>query len=97
MENEVIFHPQARVELISALEWYEKQQAGQSRRFWVEYSNCVEGIRNNPLLFPVVYGKYRRLVMRNFPYNIVFQFKQPVVLIVSVFHQKRNPLKWKKR
>lgn len=55
-----------------AFEWYEKQR----RRLGFEFLDCVEVSINNILNFPemyeVCYSKFRRCVIRRFPFSIFY-------------------------
>ena len=97
MENKITLRPFAKLELGKALIWYEHQQLGLAKKFWKEYSSCIELIIFNPHLFPIHYKNYRKIVMKNFPYSIIYFHDKSEIVVLAVFHQKRNPKTWKRR
>ena len=44
-----------------------------------------------------VNNKYRRALVKRFPYAVFFSFEGECVTIHSVFHTSQNPKKWMKR
>ncbi len=64
----VILTQIARIELIEAQDWYEREAAGLGRRFREAIDVLVGRISNNPRQFPIVYKNARRALLRHFPY-----------------------------
>lgn len=87
------FHQKAHFEFIESYRWYELKQKGLGDRFM----NCVEErltrISQQPELYPKKHRNLREIKVRNFPYSIVYEYfeKLNVILIVAVYHNKRNP------
>lgn len=93
----VRFHSDAADEFIQAIAWYEQQEPGLGRRF----SNAVQASIDLASLFPTVgtpyRGKSRRILLKDFPYFIVYTFIDEVLLIVAVAHFRRKAGYWSKR
>jgi plasmid stabilization system protein ParE len=58
---------------------------------------AFSSINRNPLQFPQVYGEMRRAVLRRFPYSILFKVSDEEIVVLSVFHSRRDPKRWKSR
>jgi plasmid stabilization system protein ParE len=96
VENFVI-RPLAVQDMQEGFDWYESKSAGLGREFLEAIDLCFSAIRKNPKAFTPVKEKYRRALVKRFPYAIYFRFEDDCVTIHSVFHTSQNPRKWMKR
>jgi len=86
----------ALAELSEAAEFYEKRVPGLGVDFLDEVDRAIERI----MFFPEAWAKlgenYRRCSLRRFPYFLVYIFSaEQGVIIISVFHQSREPGSWR--
>ncbi len=86
----------ALVELGDAAEFYEGRVAGLGADFLDEVDAAIERICR----FPEAWGRlgedYRRCSLRRFPFFIIYMIEPDGgILIVSVFHQSREPGTWR--
>lgn len=97
MARELIIRPDAESELAEAFGWYEDQVSG----LGADYLNVVEaallGIKRNPETYPVVHKSIRRCLIRRFPYSIFYLVEPTRIIVLAVFHVRRNPKHWKIR
>lgn len=95
--KEVDFIPEARQDVAAASGWYEEQ----SRGLGLEFLRCLEAgvlfIQRHPLMYPAVFGEYRRAILRRFPYAVFYQVEPDRVVVYAVFHCSQNPAKWRAR
>jgi len=84
----------ARLEIFEAWKWYEKQKTGLGDRFEDEVFRKIALIEANPFHYPLK-KKAREAVIDDFPFLIVYRVNknQKLIMIVSVFHTSRNPVK----
>ena len=47
--------------------------------------------------FPVVYQDVRRALTKRFPYGIYFVLDDSRIIVIAIFHAKRNPKTWQRR
>ena len=89
------FSSRAQKEILQAWTWYEDRQAGLGDRFVDEVKKRIYEIEQNPERYPQRKTPYRETGLKIFPYLIVYRVKKKhaIVIIVSVFHAKRNPMK----
>jgi toxin ParE1/3/4 len=97
MAHPIELFPIAEVEFLEAVDWYDEQSEGLGKVFARAFDQVVTAISQRPLSFPLEYGNKRKAVMQKFPYVIFFEIYPDIVLILSVFHTKRNPKEWQKR
>jgi len=84
----------AENDIREAFLWYEEQLPQLGSRFEKHVSLSMETILGNPQKFQVRYGKTHICFLKKFPYGIHFVVNADEILIVSVFHTSRNPIRW---
>ncbi len=88
----------AREEFDDAAEWYFSAGVELRDRFLNAVNSAINAASERPLSFPVIFGtKVRRVLVKDFPYSIVYRLESDRVFIFSVFHQSRNPITWRGR
>jgi len=97
MSHELILRPEAEADLTEAFEWYEARASGLGFEFVRSVDSLLSSIRRNPLSYPIVYKTIHRALTRKFPYEIFFVLETETVIILAVFHAKRNPKHWQER
>jgi len=67
----------------------------------VEFANSVQKvfarISENPDRHPPVYREIRRAIVRPFPYAIFYRIRDERVVVLAVFHNKRDAKIWQSR
>jgi toxin ParE1/3/4 len=97
MTLRVVFRRAARAEFDAAALWYEDRQAGLGAQFVSEINRVVELIANHPERFPVKHLEIRCVQARRFPYSVFFRPEANRVVVLAVFHARRNPAVWQAR
>jgi toxin ParE1/3/4 len=89
--------PAARIELIEAQDWYDREALGLGRQFRQEVDFQVGRIAAHPMRFPeIIYGA-RRARLRRFPYGLFFRPSADAIFVIACFHSSRDPLVWQSR
>jgi plasmid stabilization system protein ParE len=91
-------HPEAQEDLREAAEFY-REQAGTalSQCLLAEFEHAVDLLLEHPALGAIWRHGRRRLVMRRFPYAIIYTVAQDQLRILAVAHQSRRPGYWRGR
>jgi toxin ParE1/3/4 len=89
--------PQAAAELDEAAAWYAARSRGLGAEFVRVVDAAFSAIQRNPSQFPLVHGEVRRAVLRRFPYAILFIESEEAIVVLSVFHSRRDPERWQNR
>jgi plasmid stabilization system protein ParE len=97
MSLPIVFRAEARVEFDEAFDWYEQQQAGLGADFLMCVAELLERIESLPEAYEVVFENVRRAVVHKFPYLILYKVEPNQVVILAVFHSKRDPQAWQGR
>jgi plasmid stabilization system protein ParE len=85
------FRPEARLEALEAKSWYEERSPGLGLEFARALDAAIQSALRTPLAFREIEGSCRRVLMRRFPYSIVYRPEQNGILVVAVFHHRRDP------
>lgn len=91
------FHPGAAQDYEEAFIWYFARGPGIARDFEREISRCLRLIAQSPDRWPKFDAERRRIVVRKFPYSIVYEMIGREVMILAVAHGKRKPNYWRAR
>ena len=88
------FDPDARTEFLTAVEYYEDCQAGLGRRFRGAVERERSLVCEMPFRFRVLHAPFRRCLVPQFPYAIIFTIEPASILVVALAHAKRRPGYW---
>ncbi len=94
MLKKVKFAEEASCEFRESVEWYESGAKGFGLRFTDEIDSTIERIRLNPDLYRKVTGNIRRIQVNRFPYSVFYTTEDDTLVILRIFHNKRNPVQW---
>jgi toxin ParE1/3/4 len=97
MSLPVVLRRPARAEFDAAIDWYEKQQPGLGVDFAERVQAVFDRISATPEMHAIVYRDIRKTSVRKFPYLVFYRLRPNRVVVVSVFHNKRNPRTWRSR
>ena len=91
MSLPILFRPLARLELDEAMDWYEKKKAGLGVELEEAVDQMLARIAETPGRFRPVRGEVRRALLRRFPYAIHFLPQPETIVVLAVFHTRRDP------
>ena len=102
MTKPIRTEPEAEEELLEAAHWYERQRRGLGLDFLDAIGAAVELIRRQPTGGTRVPGvrddvPARRMVLRRFPYSVVFLELETEIRILAFAHNRRRPAYWQQR
>jgi len=91
------FHPEAELEFLLAIDFYEDKEAGLGRDFALEIYSTVERILTYPDAWPIVEEDIRRSLVKRFPFGVLYSKLEEEIVIIAVMHLNREPEYWKTR
>jgi len=97
MSLPVVLRPEARAEFDEAFDWYEQQQPGLGVDFTTHVQEVLDRIGATPELYAQVFQEVRRAVVRRFPYSVFYKIEPQQVVVLAVFHSRRDPKIWQAR
>ena len=97
MNYALVFRPQVRDELDEAYRWYERQQQGLGDNFLDCIDLMLNQICSMPESYVIVHRDIRRAVIKRFPYAVYYRIVSSRVIVIAIFHSRRNPKSWQVR
>ncbi len=102
MTKALRIHELVEDELADAASWYEGKQPGLGTALLELADQAVERIRSGVLPSSPTPGvtktkNARRVLLRRFPYSIVFYESEDQIVIVAFAHSSRRPGYWRSR
>jgi plasmid stabilization system protein ParE len=97
MKPRLSFRKQARAELLDARAWYDASAPGLGLDFARAVDAALERVQRMPEAFPVLSGSVRQVVLRRFPYSILFAYENQEVVVLVVHHHRKKPTRWNRR
>jgi plasmid stabilization system protein ParE len=91
------FRRAARLEYDEAAGWYESQRDGLGIEFVDEIEHALIQACEMPQRFPRMLADVRCVRVRRFPYSIFFRVRSDQLIVLSVFHARRDPAIWRER
>ena len=90
-------HPLAADEAEAAERWYRERNETASTRFRRELDRALDLISERPEAGPLYVGNTRRVLLRRFPFFVVYRVFKERIQIVAVAHARRRPGYWQER
>ena len=89
----------ASEELLGAVRHYAQHDCRLGRGFKEDFQRSVSLLAENPRLGHPLSGDYRRILMRRFPYSIIYRIdnQSRLIRIVAIVNQRRRPEAWRTR
>lgn len=89
---------EALIDIEQSVEWYEGRKDTLGGEFSETIQNYLEYLSRNAHSHPKVRKEYRELVMKRFPFVIVYRIvKEKEVVILGVIHTRKHPSNRRKR
>ncbi|MDX1971638.1 MAG: type II toxin-antitoxin system RelE/ParE family toxin [Candidatus Sumerlaeia bacterium] len=96
-DKKLVIRPEAERDITEAFFWYESKLVGLGVDFLLQVEIGLESISKEPHLTRLSYLGTRRHLLKRFPYSIVYLENHSKLVVLGVFHGKRNPEQISKR
>lgn len=97
MARHVEFHPEAAAEFDAALDYYRAARGGLAERFLAAVRASTDVAIASPDAGHALPGSVRRLLIRGFPYAVLYAAESERIYILAVAHTRRRPGYWRPR
>jgi plasmid stabilization system protein ParE len=92
---QVVFEAAAQAEISQAFDWYEQQSYGLGGDFLRMIAIAEEQLTRNPEAFPATRSRFRRILLRRFPYALHYELTDGQrVSVLACLHHRRSPERW---
>lgn len=93
----VVVRPEAEADMAASYNWYEARFVGLGSHFLLCVDAIIHSISRAPKQYPFVHKNIRRAITRRFPYAVFYTEGENAIVVLAVFHAKRDPRTWQKR
>ena len=94
---EIRFHPAAADETEGAFRWYQQRSPTAAAAFLIELERTLARIVEAPQLAAPGDHATRRVLLRRFPFAIVYRVTGEAIEVIAVAHGRRRPGYWRSR
>jgi toxin ParE1/3/4 len=91
------FHPDAEEELAEAAFRYNGEVEGLGDRFVAEIRRATSLLNDHPHIGQRIDEQLSRLILRRFPYSVIYAAHQDGISVLAVAHHRRRPGYWRSR
>ena len=89
---QIVFRPEARQEALAAQVWYESRALGLGLEFARALEAALASAIRHPDAYTLVEGECWRVLLRKFPFSLIYRARSEELVVVAVFHHRREPL-----
>lgn len=91
----VRFLTPASIELTDAIGYYEDQRPGLGYELLSEVEAAIDKIVQFPNAWTLLSKRTRRILLKRFPFGILYQVQEDEIIVAAVMDLRRNPTNWK--
>ena len=93
----VRFLPAAEIELLKEVAYYSKARTGTGTRFQAAVQAAVSRAATHPLGGAPSRKETRSMLVRGFPFSVVYRASEREVLVVAIAPHRKRPQYWASR
>lgn len=91
---QISFRREAEHEILDAREWYNARLPGLGDVFSNSVDQAVTAILSMPSAHPRLGKQFRHIMLRKFPFSLVYMHQRDEIIVLSCFHHRRRPGRW---
>jgi plasmid stabilization system protein ParE len=89
--------PPAEEEMTEAAVFYERASSGLGEDFLDDVQRVITQLREHPSMGQPLTAGLHRLLLRRFPFSVIYAVESDAIVVIAVAHQRRRPDYWKER
>lgn len=99
MPANLVYTDEAKDDVAAAYAFLEGKRTGLGDEFLARVNRAVTPVLANPLIHQIVHGSYRKAVVRQFTYVVIYAYEDAadVVTVAAVHHTSMHPSRWMSR
>lgn len=87
----------AQNDIENAIDWYEFKQENLSSRFYDDFISTLDYLVQHPYMFPLKGTAFREATFSTFPFIIIYEILDDIIIINAIFNTSKNPVKKPKK
>ncbi len=96
MEERYKLIPEAVSDILESVKYYEERSQNVADEFLNDVFSKIDQVSKRPLSHAIYFEESRKASLSKFPFNIIYTTAHPVIVILAVWHKKREG-RWKMR
>lgn len=72
-------------------QWYAKHRQGLDEEFLLSLEAVMLHIKRNPYQFKEKFNGVREVLLKRFPYRVIFKIHDSNIVVIGILHTRRNP------
>jgi len=93
----LVIQPEAETDIVEAAVWYDERSPAVRRRFLQTVEAALAVIADHPQRYQTIYRQVRRVVLRRFPYALLYVASEDEVNVIACIHGRQSPTRWQRR
>jgi len=89
--------PEAELDIDDQYLAYESKRVGLGHDFLLCIEEALDKLLRTPLIYRKFHKELRRIPVRRFPYRVMYFVNGQKIIVVAVFHVRRDPTSWDSR
>lgn len=89
-----VLSEEAEIEAVEASRFYTERSARLAEDFTSEMNRVLAVLENHPKIGAPMRHGLHRVLLRRFPYSLLYRVEEAQVLVLAVAHQSRRPGYW---
>ena len=79
------------------LAWYQERSLTAASNFESASQQAIERIREVPQRWPICFGDFRKYLLRQFPFSVIYLELPSEIRVYAIAHGSRRPGYWRGR
>ena len=97
MNRTIALRRAAEAEYLWATAFYDNERPGLGAEFQSEIQAILQKVLAHPDRYPIAARDIRVAPTQRFPYSVYYRVRGSRVIVLSIFHESRNPDEWQSR
>lgn len=90
----IVIAEKAERDIAESFNWYRTRSPAAADAFRREALAAIERIAQKPMTWKEDDSGNRRLILRRFPYSVVYEVRREAITILAVAHHRKMPGYW---
>ncbi len=93
MAFQIAIKEEAKQDIDDGMKWYASKAENLDKKFLLAVEETLFRVKQNPFAFKTAYKKFRQTAIKRFPYVVLYETEENIVVVYSVFNTWQHPKK----
>ena len=89
--HRLVFHPGVEADIQDIVAFYAERDPALPSAFRARLKDQVDGVRMFPRGGAVLFEDYRRVLLKQFPFMVVYSAADDAIYVLAIVHVRRDP------